>query len=253
MKPILKQSSSCTRKDGRLFDSIRPFSLKPNYVNNAHGSCLVSLGRTQVICSATIDEKVPAFLRNSNTGWVTAEYSMLPASTQARNQRESVRGKQSGRTQEIQRLIGRSLRAAVDLKKLGSRQIIVDCDVINADGGTRTASISGGFVAMFLALSNHPFLGSASKIPITKIVAGISCGIVDDASVLDLDYREDSSAMVDANFVMDSKGGIIESQVTGEDGSFSQGDLFDLFLLARAGIDKIITHQRKMLDKKYEF
>lgn len=248
---MLKKHFSLARANARSYNEMRTFSLKPGYLANANGSCLVSLGNTKVICSATIEEKQPIFLRGTNTGWVTAEYSMLPASTSSRNRRESVLGKQSGRTQEIQRLIGRSLRASVNLERLGSRQIIVDCDVINADGGTRTASICGGFIAMFFAVSKHQFLGNVNNFPITKLIAAISCGIVKDVPALDIDYKEDSTAIADANFVMDSKGGIIEAQTTAENGSFSQSNLFDMLLLAKLGIEKIITQQRKIIGKKY--
>lgn len=245
------------RSSGRKADEMRNITFKKDFVANAQGSCLVSFGNTQVICTATIDEKVPRFLRNTGSGWVTAEYSMLPSATHERCQREAARGKQTGRTQEIQRLIGRALRQAVDLKRLGERQIVVDCDVINADGGTRTASICGGFVAMFLALAAHPKLSQSNKFPIQKYIAAISCGLIDGAAVVDLDYAEDSNAITDANFVMDHKGGLIEVQSTGEEGTFSHGELFEMLTLANSAAKNIIEIQKECLGahnlgKKYK-
>lgn len=245
------------RTSGRKADQMRNITFKKDFIANAQGSCLVSFGNTKVICNATIEENVPRFLRNTGSGWITAEYSMLPSATNDRSQREAARGKQTGRTQEIQRLIGRTLRQAVDLKRLGERQIIVDCDVINADGGTRTASICGGFVAMFLALSSHQRLGQPNKFPIQKYVAAVSCGIIDGAAVVDLDYAEDSNAITDANFVMDHKGGLIEVQATGEEGVFSHGELFEMLTLANSAVKDIIEIQKNSLGadslgKKYK-
>jgi len=237
------------RSEERSFDQLRSVVFVPHFNPYAEGSCLIKFGNTHVICNATVDERVPPFLRNTGSGWVTAEYSMLPRSTHTRMQRESAKGKVSGRTQEIQRLIGRSLRAAVDLKMLGERQIIIDCDVISADGGTRTASITGGYVALVLALHKLKKDGLLTKIPLINQVAAVSCGIVNGKSVLDLDYKEDSSAEVDSNFVMNSRGKIIEVQGTAEAGVFSREQLDGMLDLAEKGIKELTDLQNKTIEQ----
>ena len=204
------------RPSGRTPDQMRELRYEPGFTRHAEGSCLVSFGDTRVLVTASVEEKVPPFLRNKGQGWVTAEYGMLPRATHTRGNREAAKGKQSGRTQEIQRLIGRSLRAVVDLPKLGERQIIVDCDVIQADGGTRTAAITGGYVALHLAFQHMLRLRAVAAIPLVDQVAAISCGIYQGTPVLDLDYAEDSEADTDANFVMTGDGRIIEVQGTAE-------------------------------------
>src|SRR5271154_2115200 len=208
------------RPSGRAADQLRPVSLHPGFAKYAEGSCLVKFGDTHVLCTASLDEKVPPFLRNTGSGWVTAEYGMLPRSTHTRTEREAARGKQSGRTQEIQRLIGRSLRAVTDLKALGERQIKIDCDVIQADGGTRTASITGSYVALHLALQKLVAAKTIATLPLSDAVAAISCGIHQDSAVLDLDYAEDSAAQTDANCVLTGRGGIVEIQATAEKNAF---------------------------------
>ena len=234
------------RKD-RTFNQIREISFEKNVNIHADGSCLVKFGNTHVICLATIDEKVPHWLKNTGKGWVTAEYGMLPRSTNSRMDREAAKGKQSGRTQEIQRLIGRSLRSVIDLTNLGERQIKIDCDVIQADGGTRTASISGGFVALYSAISKLKSNYNIQKPIVKKYVAAVSTGIVDDKPMLDLDYNEDSAAQVDANFVMCDSGDISEIQVTGEEYFFNYEQFNNLFILAKDGINKIIEAQKNIL------
>jgi len=235
------------RKD-RTFKEIREVVFETNINIHAEGSCLVKFGNTQVICTASIDEKTPPWLRGSGKGWVTAEYGMLPRSTNTRIDRESAKGKQSGRTQEIQRLIGRSLRSVVDLKSLGERQVKVDCDVIQADGGTRTASISGGFVALYLAIDKLKKSYNIEKPIIKNLVAAISVGIIENKACLDLDYNEDSAAEVDANFVICDNGKISEIQATGEEYFFSEEQYHDMFGLAKIGIEKIITKQKNVLN-----
>ncbi len=234
------------RKD-RLFNQIREISFEKDVNIHADGSCLVKFGKTQVLCLATIDEKVPKWLKNSGKGWVTAEYGMLPRSTNTRMDREALKGKQSGRTQEIQRLIGRSLRSIVNLSNLGERQIKIDCDVIQADGGTRTASISGGFVALYLAINNLKKNYNIQKPIITNYLGAISAGIIDDKPLLDLDYEEDSRAQVDANFVICDSGEISEIQVTGEEFFFTNNQFNQIFDLAKNGIKEIINIQKKIL------
>ena len=234
------------RKD-RSFNQMRSISFEKNVNIHADGSCLVKFGNTQVLCLATIDEKVPHWLKNSGKGWVTAEYGMLPRSTNTRMDREAAKGKQTGRTQEIQRLIGRSLRSVVDLKSLGERQIKIDCDVIQADGGTRTASISGGFVSMFLAINKIKNNYNLQKPIIKNYIGAISAGIIDDKPLLDLDYKEDSEAQVDANFVISDTGEISEIQVTGEEFFFSDNQFNEIFNLAKKGIKEIIDLQKKVL------
>ena len=232
-----------SRPSRRKPDELRVIDMKVNYQNNAEGSCLISYGDTMVLCTATIEEKVPPFLRNKGSGWITSEYGMLPRSTNSRTIREATRGKQTGRTQEIQRLIGRSLRSAVDLSLLGERQIIIDCDVIKADGGTRTASITGSWVALNSAIKKLINIGKIKKSPINCQVAAISCGLWKGMPILDLDYAEDSNADVDANFVFSSDGKIIEVQVTAEKNPFSKSDFDRLIELANLGAEKLFTYQ----------
>jgi ribonuclease PH len=226
---------------------MRELSMELGFSKYAEGSCLIKFGDTHVLCAATLEEKAPPFLRGSGKGWVTGEYGMLPRSTHGRMPREAAKGKQSGRTQEIQRLVGRSLRAAVDLKKLGECQIRVDCDVIQADGGTRTASISGGYVALYQCLQKMVADGTLESVPVIHEVAGISCGVYKGQPVLDLDYDEDSSAETDVNFVMTGAGKIIEVQGTAEEEPFSEEELLRMMRLARFGIDQITKMQRKTL------
>ena len=231
----------------RLFNQMREVSFEKNVNIHADGSCLVKFGNTQVLCMASIDEKVPHWLRNTGKGWVTAEYGMLPRSTNTRMDREAAKGKQSGRTQEIQRLIGRSLRSVIDLANLGERQIKIDCDVIQADGGTRTASISGGFVALCLAIEKIKNNYNIQKPIIKNYVGAISAGIIDNKPLLDLDYIEDSKAQVDANFVICDSGEISEIQVTGEEYFFSDDQFNEIFKLAKKGIEEIIKAQKSAL------
>ena len=235
------------RPSGRNFDELRPVTFELNIAKHAEGSCLVKFGDTHVLCTASVDERVPSFLRNTGTGWVTAEYGMLPRSTNTRMDREAARGKQSGRTLEIQRLIGRSLRAVMDMKALGERQVRVDCDVLQADGGTRTASITGGFIALRLALSHLHNKGVIKSIPLTGQVAAISCGIYQGAAVLDLDYDEDSNAEVDANFVLTGNGTIVEVQATAEEKAFQRTQFNELYALAENGISNLINLQKNSL------
>ena len=235
------------RKD-RDFDEIREIVFETNINMHAEGSCLVKFGNTQVICTASIDEKTPPWLRGSGKGWVTAEYGMLPRSTNTRIDRESARGKQSGRTQEIQRLIGRSLRSVVNLETLGERQIKIDCDVIQADGGTRTAAISGSFVALYLAIDKLKKNYNIEKPIIKNFVAAISVGIIANKVCVDLDYSEDSKAEVDANFVICDNGKISEIQATGEEYFFSEEQYQEMFKLAKLSIEKIITKQKNILN-----
>ena len=234
------------RKD-RSFNQMREISFEKNVNIHADGSCLVKFGNTHVLCLATIDEKVPHWLKNTGKGWVTAEYGMLPRSTNTRMDREAAKGKQSGRTQEIQRLIGRSLRSIIDLENLGERQIKIDCDVIQADGGTRTASISGGFVALYLAINKLVNNYNLTKPIIKNYIGAISAGVVNNKTILDLDYQEDSAAQVDANFVINDKKEIAEIQVTGEESFFNEKEFNEMFNLAKIGISKIIENQKKVL------
>ncbi|TNE59836.1 MAG: ribonuclease PH [Alphaproteobacteria bacterium] len=227
------------RPSGRAPDEMRAITLQPGFSLHAEGSCLVKAGNTHVICTASVEERVPPFLRNQGKGWVTAEYGMLPRSTGERMRREASAGKQSGRTQEIQRLIGRSLRAVVDMEKLGERQITIDCDVIQADGGTRTASITGAYVALYEAVRKLQMKGLLETNPILDSVAAISCGIYQGSPVLDLDYAEDSTAETDANFVMTGKGGIVEIQGTAEGEPFSEENFAELMRLAKKGIGEL--------------
>jgi ribonuclease PH len=236
---------SITRPSGRAFDQLRSVSLEPNFAKYAEGSCLVRFGDTHVLCTASVDEKVPPFLRNSGKGWVTAEYGMLPRSTHTRTDREAAKGKQSGRTQEIQRLIGRSLRAVTDLTAMGERQIKIDCDVLQADGGTRTAAITGSYVALHLALRKLVDAKLLTALPLKAEVAAISCGLYQGQAVLDLDYAEDSNAEADSNFVLTGRGGIVEVQGTAEADPFSEEQFLELMRLARKGVTQLVTLQRK--------
>ena len=231
------------RPSGRAPDEMRTLSFEPHYTKHAEGSVLVSFGDTKVICTASVEEKVPPFLRGKGEGWVTAEYSMLPRATHTRGSREAAKGKQSGRTQEIQRLIGRSLRAVCDFKKLGERQIVLDCDVIQADGGTRTASISGAWVALRIAIDKLMAQGLIKEDPMTAKVAAVSCGIHQGTPVLDLDYIEDSAADADANFVLIEGGKIAEVQATAEGATYDEEGLLRLLRLARIGCDRIFAAQ----------
>jgi ribonuclease PH len=235
------------RPSGRAPDEMRPVTLEPGIAKYAEGSCLARFGDTHVLCVASVEERVPPFLRNSGRGWVTAEYGMLPRATHSRNDREAVRGKQSGRTQEIQRLIGRSLRAVTDLKGFGERQIRIDCDVLQADGGTRTAAITGSHVALHLAFQHLVRGGLLDRVPLDGQVAAISCGIVDGAAVLDLDYEEDSGAETDANFVMTATGGIVEIQATAEQEPFSEDAFGAMLVLAKKGVAELGALQRAAL------
>jgi ribonuclease PH len=231
------------RPSGRAPDAMRVVSLETGFSKYAEGSCLAKFGDTHVLCTATVEERVPPFLRNTGRGWVTAEYGMLPRSTHTRTDREAARGKQSGRTQEIQRLIGRSLRAVTDLAALGERQIRIDCDVLQADGGTRTASITGSYVALHRALSGLVTAGLLPGLPLTDSVGAISCGIYTGTPVLDLDYAEDSAAETDANFVLTGSGKIIEIQATAEGAPFDEDAFGALLRLARIGITELTRLQ----------
>ncbi len=235
------------RASGRRPDELRAVRLEPGFAKYAEGSCLVRFGDTHVLCTASIEERVPPWMRNSGRGWVTAEYGMLPRSTHTRTDREASRGKQSGRTQEIQRLIGRALRSVTDLTKLGERQVKIDCDVLQADGGTRTASVTGSYVALHKALQTLVASGALPEVPMTSEVAAVSCGIVAGQPVLDLDYPEDSTAHADANFVLSGAGGIIEIQGTAEQAPFSEAEFMELLRLARLGIGQLVTLQRAAL------
>jgi ribonuclease PH len=232
------------RPSGRAPDQLRPVSLEPGFSRHAEGSCLVKFGDTHVLCTASLDEKVPPWMRNTGRGWVTAEYGMLPRSTHTRTDREAARGKQSGRTQEIQRLIGRSLRAVVNLQAMGERQINIDCDVLQADGGTRTASITGAWVALHFAYQRLIKDGKLAVSPLTGTVAAVSCGLWEGAAVLDLDYPEDSKADADANFVLTGSGGIVEVQGTAEKDPFTEAQFLELLALAKKGIGELTEMQR---------
>ena len=233
------------RPSGRAPDQIRQLKFEPGFTRHAEGSCLVSFGDTRVLCTASVEEKVPPFLRGKAQGWVTAEYGMLPRATHTRGNREAAKGKQSGRTQEIQRLIGRSLRAVIDLPKLGERQITIDCDVIQADGCTRTAAISGGWVALRIAVDKLLESNAIPTDPIRTQVAAVSCGIYQGTPVLDLDYAEDSQAGCDGNFVLTADGAIVEAQVTAEGECYDEEGLLRLLRLARIGCSEIFAAQLK--------
>ncbi|MBJ7440841.1 MAG: ribonuclease PH [Sphingopyxis sp.] len=233
------------RPSGRAPDQMRPIAIETAFTIHAEGSVLVSFGNTKVLVTASVDEKVPPFLRGKGQGWVTAEYGMLPRATHTRGSREAAKGKQSGRTQEIQRLIGRSLRAVVDMKKLGERQIIIDCDVIQADGGTRTASISGAWVALRIAVDKLLEAKTIAEDPIVDKVGAISCGIYNGTPVLDLDYDEDSVAEADGNFVLTGRGQIVEVQASAEGATYDEEGLLRLLRLARIGCGEIFAAQDK--------
>ncbi len=236
------------RPSGRQPDDLRSVSFEPHFTKHAEGACLVRFGDTHVLCTASLEDRVPPFLRNSGQGWVTAEYGMLPRSTGSRMRREAAAGKQSGRTQEIQRLIGRSLRSVVDMSGFGERQITLDCDVIQADGGTRTAAITGAWVALHLCFDHMQSAGMIAKTPLKTQVAAISCGIYKGAPVLDLDYAEDSAADTDANFVMTNDGGIVEIQGTAEGAPFSESAFADLMGLAKKGVSELFILQKDVID-----
>lgn len=235
------------RPDRRQPAELRSVFLGPSFVKYAEGSCFVKFGDTHVICAATIEEKVPPFLRNTGAGWITAEYGMLPRATHDRVDREAAKGKQSGRTHEIQRLIGRALRSVVDLKKLGERQIRIDCDVLQADGGTRTASITGAYVALHQALQKLVANKKISAMPLTDHIAAISCGIIDGEARLDLNYIEDSSAQVDANFVITGSGRLVEIQATAEKDPFSEEEFAQMLALSKTGVEELIKLQKQAL------
>lgn len=237
------------RPSGRAPDQLRPVSLEPGFSRHAEGSCLVKFGDTHVLCTASVDEKVPPWMRNTGRGWVTAEYGMLPRSTHTRTDREATRGKQSGRTQEIQRLIGRSLRAVVNLQAMGERQINIDCDVLQADGGTRTASITGAWVALHFAFERLIKDGKLAVNPLTGAVAAVSCGLWEGTAVLDLDYPEDSKADADANFVLTGAGGIVEVQGTAEKDPFTEAQFLELLALAKKGIGELVALQKLAVGK----
>ncbi len=235
------------RPSGRRADQLRDIRLEPDVSKHAEGSCLARFGDTHVLCTASVEDKVPGWMRGSGRGWITAEYGMLPRSTNTRTEREATKGRQSGRTQEIQRLIGRSLRAVTDLGQLGEIQVKIDCDVIQADGGTRTAAVTGSFVALHRAFARLRTIGLIKTIPLIDQVAAVSCGICKGEAALDLDYAEDSTAEADANFVFTGKGGIVEIQGTAEAAPFSEAQFGDLARLARKGIDELLAHQRRAL------
>jgi ribonuclease PH len=236
------------RNDGRMVDELRQIKINRNYTKYAAGSVLVEFGETKVICTATIEDKVPDFLKGQGCGWVTAEYAMLPSSTHTRNKREAVLGKVSSRSQEISRLIGRSLRSAVDMKKMGERQILIDCNVIQADGGTRTASITGAFVAMYDAVTKLLALGKITELPIKQFLAAISVGVCNNVPMLDLNYTEDSNCDADMNVVMFEDLGVIEIQGTAEKNKISRNELNRLLDLAEIGIKDLIKKQKAVLN-----
>ncbi len=236
------------RAHNRQNNELRKVEIIPNINKYADGSCLVSFGDTKIICTATIENKVPLFLKHSGCGWITAEYSMLPRSCSSRIEREQVKGKQSGRSMEIQRLIGRSLRSIVDTNKMGEKQIIIDCDVIQADGGTRTASITGGYIALYIAMKKLQYQQKLKELPITDKISAISCGIVNYEYLLDLDFDEDSSASTDCNFVLTEKGGIVEIQGTAEKKPFSEEEFFKLLTLAKKGTKELFEKQQKVIE-----
>jgi ribonuclease PH len=237
------------RPSGRAPDQMRPITMEAGFTRHAEGSCLVSFGDTRVLCTASVETSLPSWLRGKGKGWVTAEYGMLPRATHTRGSREAARGKQSGRTQEIQRLIGRSLRAVVDLEALGERQITLDCDVIQADGGTRTAAISGAWVALRIAIDGLIARELLQTDPMLQKVAAVSCGIHGGAAVLDLDYEEDSNAGADGNFVLTENGNIVEAQVTAEGESYDEEGLLRLLRLSRIGCAEIFAAQAKAVGR----
>jgi ribonuclease PH len=235
------------RPSGRAADALRDVTLTPGFARHAEGSCLIRMGNTEVLCAASVDPRVPPFLRGSGQGWVTAEYGMLPRATHTRAEREAARGKQSGRTQEIQRLIGRALRAVVDRAAMGEMSITLDCDVLNADGGTRCAAITGAYVALALAFRHLRTMNVLAKSPLIGQVAAVSCGIVAGEPVLDLDYAEDSTADADANFVLTDAGGLVELQATAERTAFTEPQFLALLGLARKGTGELFALQRRAL------
>lgn len=231
------------RPSGRQSDELRAIHLEPGFAKHAEGSCMARFGDTHVLCTASVEDRVPPWIRGTGKGWVTAEYGMLPRATGSRMNREAARGKQSGRTQEIQRLIGRSLRAVTDMKAMGELQVTIDCDVIQADGGTRTAAITGGYVALHLAFQKALETGLVKTIPLVDTIAGISCGLYQGDAVLDLDYAEDSQAEADSNFVLTGSGKIVEVQGTAEDYPFARAQFIELLDLAEKGIEELTAHQ----------
>lgn len=235
------------RPSGRALDEMRTVTLETGFAKHAEGSCLIKFGDTHVLCAASLEERVPPWIRGTGKGWVTAEYGMLPRATGSRMSREAARGKQSGRTQEIQRLIGRSLRAVTDLESMGEIQVTVDCDVIQADGGTRTASITGAYVALYMAFQDAVARGIIESVPLIDQVAAVSCGIFKETSVLDLDYLEDSAAEADTNFVLTGTEGIVEIQGTAEDYPFSEDQFMELMGLAKKGVAELVVLQRQAL------
>ncbi|MDR7314986.1 ribonuclease PH [Brevibacillus nitrificans] len=235
------------RVDGRAHDQLRPVTITRNYIKHAEGSCLIEVGDTKVICTATLEDRVPPFMRGGGKGWITAEYSMLPRATATRNARESSKGKVGGRTMEIQRLIGRALRSVVHLEAMGEKTIWIDCDVIQADGGTRTASITGAFVAMVDAMQKLVEGGTWKQLPLHDFLAATSVGVIGEDTLLDLNYKEDSTATVDMNVVMTGKGKFVELQGTGEDAPFTAEQLQDMIALAKAGINQLVMVQRQAL------
>ena len=235
------------RPSGRAPNRLREISLQPGYSKYAEGSCLARFGDTHVLCTATVEQRLPSWLRDSGRGWVTAEYGMLPRATTSRTDREAARGRQTGRTLEIQRLIGRSLRAVTDLVAIADMQIRVDCDVLQADGGTRTAAITGAYVALYQAFRRLTELGLLETVPLTDQVAAVSCGLYKGAAVLDLDYEEDSNAEADANFVLTGRGGIVEIQGTAEHDPFSEAQFLELLALAKGATADLVRHQREAL------
>jgi ribonuclease PH len=243
----LQSPAMVYRNDKRAFDQMRPVNIIPDFISTAEGSVLIEVGNTRVICTATIEETVPAFVKGTGKGWITSEYSMLPRSTLVRTPREATRGRQSGRSLEIQRLIGRSLRAVTDLKRLGERTVWIDCDVIQADGGTRTASITGAFVALGLALGKLVEAGTLTSAPVRDFVAATSVGIVDGEIVLDLNYEEDSRAEVDMNYVLTGSKKIVEIQATAEQHPFDDGQLRQMMDLARRGVESLVAKQQAVL------
>jgi ribonuclease PH len=236
------------RPSGRAPDELRPIVLEPDFSKHAEGSCLAKFGDTHVLCTASVEQRVPPWMRDSGRGWVTAEYGMLPRSTHSRTDREAARGKQSGRTQEIQRLIGRALRAVTDLERMGELQVRIDCDVLQADGGTRTAAITGAFVALHRAFERCQALGILKEIPLIDPVAAVSCGLYEGTPVLDLDYAEDSTAQADANFVLTGKGLVVEVQGTAEDAPFSRAAFDQLLDLAEKGTADLVALQKGVLE-----
>lgn len=233
------------RPSNRRPDEMRKVTIEPGFMKHADGSCLIQCGETHIICTATIEDKAPPFLRNTGKGWITAEYGMIPCSTHSRVNREAAHGKQSGRTQEIQRLIGRALRSITNLQGFGERQIKIDCDVLHADGGTRTAAITGSYVALFIAFQKMRAAKIIQEIPLTDQVAAVSCGLYKGMPVLDLDYDEDSQCQADANFILTGRGGIVEIQGTAEEKPFSEQEYLHMMALAKQGVNSLLKIQLK--------